>query len=260
MSPYCNLVANRSSPTQYEQQLLLRTEESRAILSQAKDDATSLVGFRDSASFAPSLGRTSSARYSTASRLSKTFDFDDVLLRHKAYQNSFRSMIRRAVSPTETATETRRHQGADGSGLELKSTAEESARIDLQIKEDARKLKKEVRMLTIGEQHCRSCIVKQMRQRWGHPFSDTEIEQYRQSITALAVKALVAILDYVHDCGGDLVSQVSRDHEVLVREYAATGGPDWRASADIGSSVRHLWHNWHIRQAFTSMEQHGQTP
>ncbi|KAK4940600.1 hypothetical protein LTR10_019359 [Elasticomyces elasticus] len=244
---------------QHEQQQLLHKKESREILDRVKDDATSLVGFRDSASFAPSIGRTSSARYSTTSRLSKKFDFDDVLLRHKAYQNSFRSMIRRAVSPTEMSNETKRHKSVDGLEPDLKTTAKQSARIDLKLKKDARRLRKEVRILAIGEQHGRSCIVKQMRHRWGYPFSDGEVEQYRKCITALAVRALVAILDYVHE-GVGLVTQLSRDHEGLVRKFAATGAPDWRASADIGASVQHLWHNWHVRQAFAAMEQHGQAP
>ncbi|KIW91707.1 uncharacterized protein Z519_07675 [Cladophialophora bantiana CBS 173.52] len=242
--------------TPNDQKRLLERDESREVLNQAKDDATSLVGFRDSASFA-----TFRTNLSSATKLSKTFDFDGLLLRHKIYQNTFRSMLRRATSPTEerTGEKGQRRALSDTPIIQLKSTARDSAKIDLKLKQDARKLSKEVKILAVGDKHGKSAIVKQMRQRYGRPYSDSEVEQYRQSITSLAVKALVAVLDYVKDIGTGLVSQVSRDHAAIIRDFAESGGPDWRVPVALAGSVKHIWNNWHVRQAFSVMQQHGQT-
>ncbi|KIW32736.1 uncharacterized protein PV07_04263 [Cladophialophora immunda] len=242
--------------TPTDQKRLLERGESREVFNQAKDDATSLVGFRDSASFA-----TFRTGLSTATKLSKTFDFDGLLLRHKVYQNTFRSMLRRATSPTEerTAEKGQRRALSDTPLLQLKSTARDSAKIDVKLKQDARKLSKEVKILAVGDKHGRSAIVKHMRQRYGRPYSDSEVEQYRQSITSLAIKALVAVLDYVKDIGNGLVSQVSRDHADIIRGFAESGGSDWKVPVGLAGSVKHIWNNWHVQQAFSGMQQHGQT-
>ena len=170
-------------------------------------------------------------------------------------------MLRRAVSPTESRTDEKvqRRALSDTPVLQLKSTARDSARIDSKLKEDARKLSKQIKILALGDKHGRSAIVKQMRHRYGQPFSDGEVEHYRQSITSLVVKALVAILDYVKDLGTGLVSQASKDHAIQIREFAESGGPEWVIPTGIALSIKHIWQNWHVRQAFAVMQQHGQT-
>jgi hypothetical protein len=247
---------NHSSPTPSDQKQLLERKESRKVFNRAKDDATSLIGFRDSASFT-----TFRTTLSTDSKLSRTFDFDGLLLRHKIYQNTFRSMLRRANSPMEERTVERGQRRAlsDTPVFQLKSTARDSARIDMALKADARKLSKEVKILAVGDKHGRSIIVKQMRQRYGQPFSDAEIEDYRKSITSLAIKALVAVLDYVADLGTGFVRQASRDHADIILQFARSGAPEWRVPARVAASVKHIWSNWHVQQAFSVMRQDGQT-
>jgi hypothetical protein len=248
--------ANNSSPTPSDQKQLLERKESRKVFNRAKDDATSLIGFRDSASFT-----TFRTTLSTDSKLSRTFDFDGLLLRHKIYQNTFRSMLRRANSPMEERTVERGQRRAlsDTPVFQLKSTARDSARIDMALKADARKLSKEIKILAVGDKHGRSSIVKQMRQRYGQPFSDAEIEDYRKSITSLAIKALVAVLDYVADLGTGFVRQASRDHADIILQFAKSGAPEWRVPARVAASVKHIWSNWHVQQAFSAMRQDGQT-
>lgn len=170
-------------------------------------------------------------------------------------------MLRRAASPTEerTAEQLQRRARSESPTLQLKSTARDSAKIDLALKADARKLSKEIKILAVGDQHGRSTIVKQMRQRYGVPLTDVEVEDYRRSITSLAIKALVAMLDYVQELGTGLVSQASRDHAAIVQDFAKTGGPDWEVTVEVAASVKQIWNNWHVQQAFSVMRQNGTT-
>ena len=248
------LILTPTSRTPNEQKRFLDRAESRIVLDLARDDTTSLVGFRDSMSFS-----SSSSRSSIGSQLSKAFDFDGLLLRHKIYQNSFRSMLRRVSSPTESRGEQHKKRTlSDTPSSLVHSDSKTSAQIDFQLKEDARKMKSEIKMLAIGDKHGRSTIVRQMRTKFGQPFTDAEVEQYRQSIIALTVKALVAILDYVEYSTG-LVSQTSKDHGQIVRDFATSGKPDWLVSSGVAASIKHIWQNWHVKQAYSIMQQHGQT-
>jgi len=38
-----------------------------------------------------------------------------------------------------------------------------------------------------------------------------------------------------------------------------SAGPAWRISSGVALSVKQIWQNWHVRQAFSTIQQHGQT-
>ncbi|KAI0537271.1 hypothetical protein GGR58DRAFT_354493 [Xylaria digitata] len=70
-----------------QQAALMRKEESRLVLQQAKDCSSSIIGLEDSASFISE----------NTSRISLMFDFDDVILASKVYQQAGRSHLRQAI-------------------------------------------------------------------------------------------------------------------------------------------------------------------
>jgi len=253
-----HLIANPLSRTPFEQRQFLERDESRKVLARAKDDTTSLIAIADSASFSSSRHRMSVESLQT--RFSKTFDFDEVLLAHKVYQKTFRSMLRRAASPaTPRSLPHPARSLSDTAVFQLKSTAKDSAKIDWQLKQEARRMSKEVKILAMGSRHGRSSVVKQIRLCYGEKYTEPEMEQYRRSITALAVTALIAVLDYVDMSGTGLVSKQSKAHAVTVRKFAETGGPAWVITEEVANAVKTLWHNWHVRQAFSIMQQYTQT-
>ena len=170
-------------------------------------------------------------------------------------------MLRRAVSPTNNLADikTPKPLSCGISVPPFGSTADKSAKIDVKLKEDARKRNREIKVLAIGENHGRASVIKQLRQRYGPPLSEIEVERYRRSTTAFVVHALVAVLNYVREFGTGLVSQVSREHEHLIREFAATGEPDWTVTAQIAAAAKQLWHNWHVKQAFAAVDHDLQT-
>jgi hypothetical protein len=170
-------------------------------------------------------------------------------------------MLRRAASPTERRSFQRpkSRSFSDTPIVQLQSMARTSAKIDSELKQDARRLNKEIKILAIGDKHGRSAVIKQMRHQYGHPYSEEEVEQCRQSITSLTVKALVAIMDYVEDSGNGLVRPLSRHHAQAVRAFAASAAPEWVINDGVASSIKHIWATWHVQQAYSVMEKHGQT-
>lgn len=137
--------------------------------------------------------------------------------------------------------------------------ARTSAKIDSELKQDGRRLNKEIKILAIGDKHGRSAVIKQMRSQFGDPYSEAEVQHYRQIITSLTVKALVAIMDYVEDSGNGLVRPLGRQHAQAVRAFAASAAPDWAINDGIALSIKRIWGTWHVKQAYSVMEKHGET-
>lgn len=224
----------------------------------------------DSASYATALQKRVSVA-STQTQFSKVFDFDDVLMKHKIYQKSFRSMLRRAATPTsmpettplqdrslsETALlEVKPAQNrslSDTTLLRAKSGSLKATRFDSIMRREPWRASREVEVLALGSKYSRSAIIKHMRVQHGEVYHSDDIEKYRRKIVALLISAIVTVLDYNESNGSGLVSQQSRDHSKVVREYAITGGQTWQITDEIATSVKSLWENWHVKQALTGM-------
>lgn len=84
---------DKYSRTQSEQKDLLEAEQSREVFKKVKDDSSSLVVIRDSASLLSASTNTTE----NSSKLSMRFMFDGELLQSKVYQGTIRSLLRRAM-------------------------------------------------------------------------------------------------------------------------------------------------------------------
>ena len=76
-----------------EQAAFLQTKENRWVLDQVRDDSSSLVCLRDSASFRSSL----TAATERSNLLDVSFDFDPELTTTKVYHRQWRPLIRGAL-------------------------------------------------------------------------------------------------------------------------------------------------------------------
>jgi hypothetical protein len=117
---------------------------------------------------------------------------------------------------------------------------------------------KEITVLTAGEKHSRAGFVQQLRQTYGQPYSPDELEQYRRTILSVLVSAFIALLDYVDDFGGGLVSPASKEDAATIRSFAAGSAPNWLIEDHVATAFTALWRKWPVKQAFATMQQHGQ--
>lgn len=76
-----------------EQSTLLQAEENRCVLDRVRDDSSSLLSLRDSASFRSSL----TAATEQSHLLDISFDFDEELTSTKVYHRQWRPLIRGAL-------------------------------------------------------------------------------------------------------------------------------------------------------------------
>ncbi|QDS76316.1 hypothetical protein FKW77_002443 [Venturia effusa] len=85
--------------TQADQLSILEDRKSRRLFNQIKDDSSSLIGLKDEESVKTGFTR------STRSRFSLRFGFDSQLLQTQVYQQTFRSLARRATRPRKITEE-----------------------------------------------------------------------------------------------------------------------------------------------------------
>ena len=113
--------------------------------------------------------------------------------------------------------------------------------IGVALKVDRPCLSREIKSLAVGDRPGRSTSVKQMEQRYARPHFETELETYRRSLTSLAIKALVAVMDYVNDVGDGFVRQANKNHAEVVQEFAEFCGPEWTVPVAVAASVKNIW-------------------
>jgi hypothetical protein len=135
------------SRTHSEQKELRERETSRQVFDQVKDDSSSLVVLRDSASFLSSCTKTTE----NSSKLSMRFMFDGELLQSRVYQGTVRSLLRRAIRGGREI-----NAGSSVSitphklSKEEKDKAARSSQIDSLIDKDAKRLRREVKVWVLG--------------------------------------------------------------------------------------------------------------
>ncbi len=242
--------ADNLSRTPGEQKQLLDKVESRSILEQAADVASSLEDVKDSS--ANAVNRPASVM-SNKSRVSRLFTFDDLLAQHDIYKRTFKSMLRRASAPTTDDETPRSISPTSMTALELRDSCERSARLDSMLKADAQKKRQELKILCLG--HERSTLVKHLRSQKGPRFQDVDLHHYRVCIVESLVSALLEIVDDVETRGAGFATDQAREHAELLREFSKSASPEWRVSNEVSMAARALWRKWLVQQSFQHMNQ-----
>ncbi len=188
---------------------------------------------------------------STQSQLSKIFSFDEILLRHKVYQRSFRYMLRRASEPTSREPQSRSVSPTNMSALEMRDSCERSARLDSMLKADAEKKGSQLKVLTLGPR--RSTLAKQLRSQLGPLFQEHDLHHYRKEIVQILVVSLLNIVEAVETKSTGFVTTQSRQHVERVRLFVATAAPDWEVTDDVSAAASGLWRHWLVQQTFHLM-------
>ena len=246
----CNQVADAPSRTPGEQKQLLDKAESRSILEQAADVASSLGEAKDSSTNV--VSRRASVM-SNKSRVSRLLAFGEPLVQHETYKQSFKSMLRRASAPARDDEAPRSTSPTSMTALELRDSCERSARLDSMLKADAQKKRRELKILCLG--HKRSTLVKHLRTQKGDQFQDIDLQGYRVSIVESLVVELLKFVDDVETRGAGFATQQARGHAELLREFSESASPAWQISDEVSTAARALWRNWLVQQSFQQMHQ-----
>lgn len=243
-----NLLTNFSR-TPGEQKQLLDKAESRSILDQAADVASSLGDTKDAPTNA--VARPASV-ISNKSRVSRLFTFDDLLVQHEIYKRTFKSLLRPKSAPAQDEAP-RSTSPTSMTALELRDSCERSARLDSMLKADAQKKRQELKILCLG--HKRSTLVKHLRSHKGSHFQDVDLHHYRVFIVESLVFSLLEIVDDVETRGAGFATEQARRYAKLLRDFSQSASPEWQVSDELCTAARGLWRNWLVQQSFQHTSQ-----
>ncbi|KAI6101041.1 guanine nucleotide binding protein, alpha subunit [Pisolithus croceorrhizus] len=132
--------------------------------------------------------------------------------------------------------------GNCASSAQEKADRAKSAAIDRQIEEDAKKFRKECKILLLGAgESGKSTIVKQMKIIHQNGFTNEELMTYRPTIYRNTLDSAQAIVLAMRKINVDCVNPLNRENVDKILDYRVDASPSFVFSSDIAKAIHDLW-------------------
>jgi hypothetical protein len=131
--------------------------------------------------------------------------------------------------------------------LELRGSAERSARLDTMLKADASK-DTNIKILTLG--HRRSALTKQLRTHYGNSFDAEETSHYRQCIIKYVVTNLLQLVEDVETNGVGFATEQARYHVRGLKRFSEGMKSVCVVDEEVSTAAISLWRNYFVQQAY----------
>ncbi|KIK25914.1 hypothetical protein PISMIDRAFT_9392 [Pisolithus microcarpus 441] len=132
--------------------------------------------------------------------------------------------------------------GNCASSAQEKAGRAKSAAIDRQIEEDAKKFRKECKILLLGAgESGKSTIVKQMKIIHQNGFTNEELMTYRPTIYRNTLDSAQAIVLAMRKINVDCVNPLNRENADKILDYRVDPTPSFVFSPDIAKAIHDLW-------------------
>jgi guanine nucleotide-binding protein G(i) subunit alpha len=206
---------------------MLEKTSTRKIFKRVKDDTSSLYVQRDSTSIY-------SRCTDNLSKISKMFEFDRELFISKVYEKALRGSLK------DTVENMRREQQQPY----VIVTPEERKRnklIERELEEHAKKLRRECKVLLLGDRDCAQTFIKSMKIAHSSGFTHEEREKYQKVVMnniMLVMKGMAWILK-----NGDIdLDDTAKMHaKVLSQEIEKIQTGDGKITIEGAGAVQGLW-------------------
>ena len=216
-----------------EQKRLLEQKPTRNTIETIEEDSASLIVLRDESSFF--------SRYSdTLSRLSAVFDFDRELVATKVYDRANRGLLKKALRGAFQPTQDKDHDQATVSSSKLNQLS--SKNIDLAIKEDAKNLKRVVKIAVLGRPNSgRDTIMEQIKAAEDRGYFEPGLASLRPTVNKHVVHCARLVVALIEELGIKPELQINTMHCSRIRDYVLDSNPLTTLGADFQSAVESLW-------------------
>ena len=205
---------------------MLEKTSTRKIFNRAKDDTSSLYIQRDSTSIY-------SRCTDTLSKISKMFEFDRELFISKVYEKALRGSLK------DTVENMRREQQKPYLG-----TPEErnrNKRIESELKERARKLRNECKVLLLGDPDCAQIFIKSMRIAHSSGFTYEERGKYQDVVMNNIIRVMEDMASTLQNGDIDLDETAKMHAKVLIQEIEKIKTGDGKITTEGAGAVQGLW-------------------
>lgn len=132
--------------------------------------------------------------------------------------------------------------GNCASSAQEKAGRAKSAAIDRQIEEDAKKFRKECKILLLGAgESGKSTIVKQMKIIHQNGFTNEELMTFRPTIYRNTLDSAQAIVLAMRKINVDCANPLNRENADKILDYRVDATPSFVFSPDIAKAIHDLW-------------------
>ena len=223
---------------------MLEQTASRKIFRRVRDDSSSLNVQRDSSS----LYSRWTGSISDISKISKVFDFERELFISKLYERALQN-------PLKHTLEILRRQKPQIKRPRVVATAEEIRRsqmIDRKLEEDSRRLRREVKVLLLGDLECGRTIVKQMKIIHQNGYTMDELALYELTVKKNVLEIMEIMVSIAKMVGTELDEATKTRAELLSKEIQKSqpSAADIILTAETAKAVHGLWASEQFRSIF----------
>lgn len=200
-----------------------------------------------------SISRCGTATTTTTSKFSIRFGFDAELLKAKAYQSSFRSLMRRHKNqPVPKHSQSKLPGDAvdrDGSIYFSSPTSmptstsdpKNSKKIDRMLQEDGVRLRKEITILALGGSNSGTKeVVRQMKMTSQGKYTSADLAHFRHLAAKRIIQSLRAELLDLENDAGDRLDDADKEYAKIISKYDLAH-PFQIMPEDVGIACKALW-------------------
>ncbi|OBT69586.1 hypothetical protein VE03_00846 [Pseudogymnoascus sp. 23342-1-I1] len=210
-----------------EQKMMLEKTSTRRVIKRVKDDASSLYAQRDSTSIY-------SRCTDNLSKISKMFEFDRELFVSKVYEKALRGSLK------DTVENIRQKQHQPDVSVS-RNERDRGIVIERDIKEHAAKMKRETRVLLLGERDCVQVFIKNMKIRHADGFTDDDRRMYKEVVMKYIMRVMEGIVLVQKNGDIDPDNTASIQAKLLSQEIKAIQAGDGKITIEGAVAVQGLW-------------------
>lgn len=206
---------------------MLEKTSTRKIFKRVKDDTSSLYVQRDSTSIY-------SRCTDNLSKISKMFEFDRELFISKVYEKALRGSLK------DTVENMRREQQQPY----VIVTSEERNRnklIERELYEHAKKLRRECKVLLLGDRDCAQTFIKSMKIAHSGGFTYEEREKYQEVVMNNIICVMEGMAGILKNGDIDLDATAKIHAKVLSQEIKKIQTGDRKITIEGAGAVQGLW-------------------
>ncbi|KAF4625325.1 hypothetical protein G7Y89_g12839 [Cudoniella acicularis] len=238
-----------------EQKTVLEQKSSRKIFRRIRDDTSSLYVQRDTSS----LHSRWTGTVSSISKFSKVFDFDRELFISKVYERVIRNSLKDAAKKSRKSANREQKLGPLQETPRIapansysKATAR-SQMIDKTLEEDSRRLRREVKILMLGDSECCQTMVKQMKIIHQNGYTEAGMASHKQAVKRNVLDAMRSMLAVAKIARGELDQTTNANVELLSRKIEGIGSNSGEITINKATvtAVEALWANEQFRKIFS---------
>lgn len=207
--------------------MMLEKTSTRRIIKRVKDDASSLYVQRDSTSIY-------SRCTDNLSKISKMFEFDRELFVSKVYEKALRASLK------DTVENIRQKQQRSGVRVS-RNERDRGMIIERDIEQHAVKMRREARVLLLGERQCVQVFIKNMKIRQTDGFTDDDRRMYKEVVMKYMMRVMegMVLVQKNGDIDPDNTAKIQA--KLLSQEIEAIQAGDGKITIEGAGAVQGLW-------------------